>query len=45
MGVAVCLNWLANFVVSQTFPPLLSSLGPGPVFLGYAALGILPGCS
>jgi sugar porter (SP) family MFS transporter len=41
MGVAVCLNWLANFVVSQTFPSLLSSLGPGPVFLGYAVLGIL----
>src|SRR5947209_9708042 len=41
MGVAVFCNWGANFLVSQTFPPLLSSLGPGPVFLGYAALGVL----
>src|SRR5205085_6996075 len=43
MGVAVFANWGANFLVSQTFPPLLSSLGPGPVFLGYAALGVLAG--
>jgi SP family sugar:H+ symporter-like MFS transporter len=43
MGVAVFGNWAANFAVAQTFPPLLSSLGPGPVFLGYAALGILAG--
>jgi hypothetical protein len=41
MGVAVFGNWGANFLVSQTFPPLLSSLGPGPVFLGYAGLGVL----
>lgn len=41
MGVAVLCNWGANFLVSQTFPPLLSGLGPGPVFLGYAALGLL----
>lgn len=43
MGVAVFGNWLANLVVSQSFPSLLSSLGPGPVFLGYAALGVLAG--
>ena len=43
LGVAVMLNWAANFAVAQTFPPLLSSLGPGPVFLGYAALGLLAG--
>ena len=41
MGVAVFGNWAANFLVSQTFPPLLSALGPAPVFLGYAGLGIL----
>lgn len=41
MGVAVFCNWAANFLVSQTFPPLLKGLGPGPVFLGYAGLGIL----
>jgi sugar porter (SP) family MFS transporter len=43
MGVAVFGNWAANFLVSQTFPPLVSGLGPGPVFLGYAGLGILAG--
>jgi SP family sugar:H+ symporter-like MFS transporter len=43
MGVAVFGNWAANFAVSQTFPPLLKAVGPGPVFLGYAALGILAG--
>jgi sugar porter (SP) family MFS transporter len=43
MGIAVFGNWAANFLVSQTFPPLISRLGPGPVFLGYAALGLLAG--
>jgi sugar porter (SP) family MFS transporter len=43
MGVAVFGNWAANFLVSQTFPSLLKGLGPGPVFLGYAGLGILAG--
>jgi sugar porter (SP) family MFS transporter len=41
MGVAVFGNWAANFLVSQTFPPLLKGFGPGPVFLGYAVLGML----
>jgi hypothetical protein len=41
MGVAVCLHWGANFLVSQTFPVLLDAWGPGPVFLGYAAIGVL----
>jgi sugar porter (SP) family MFS transporter len=41
MGVAVVANWGANLLVSQTFPMLLSKFGPGPVFLGYAGLGVL----
>ena len=41
MGVAVFGNWAANFAVSQTFPPLIKAFGPGPVFLGYAGLGIV----
>jgi MFS transporter, SP family, sugar:H+ symporter len=41
MGVAIFLHWGANFAVSQTFPVLLSSFGPGPVFLGYAGMGVL----
>ncbi|CAN5568622.1 MAG: sugar porter family MFS transporter [Rubrobacteraceae bacterium] len=39
MGVAIFLHWAANFVVSQTFPVFLDSLGPGVVFLGYALVG------
>ena len=41
MGVAVCMNWFANFLVSQTFPIMLNSWGSGPVFLGYAFMGVL----
>ncbi len=43
MGVAVFGNWAANFAVAQTFPPLLNALGPGPIFLGYAGLGVVAG--
>jgi sugar porter (SP) family MFS transporter len=41
MGVAIFLHWIANFLVSQTFPSLLAFVGPGPVFLGYAVIGVL----
>jgi SP family sugar:H+ symporter-like MFS transporter len=41
MGLAVCLHWGANFLVSQTFPVMLDGWGPGPVFLGYAVIGML----
>jgi sugar porter (SP) family MFS transporter len=41
LGIAIFLHWLANFAVSQTFPLLLKGLGPGPVFLGYAFVGVL----
>ena len=43
MGVAVCLQWLANFAVAQTFPLFLSSFGTGASFLIYAGLGVLAG--
>ena len=35
------LHWGATFLVSQTFPVMLDSWGPGPVFLGYAGIGVL----
>jgi hypothetical protein len=41
MGVAVCLHWFANFLVSQSFPIMLDAWGSGPVFLGYAVIGVL----
>lgn len=41
MGFAIFLHWFANFVVSQTFPIALDAFGSGPVFLGYAAIGVV----
>ena len=41
MGIAVFLHWGANFLVSQSFPIMLDSWGAGPVFLGYAAIGVI----
>jgi SP family sugar:H+ symporter-like MFS transporter len=41
MGVAVFGQWAANLAVAQTFPLMLSAFGPGPVFLGYAAVGVI----
>jgi sugar porter (SP) family MFS transporter len=41
LGVAVFVNWAANFAVSQTFPVFLKAWGPGPVFLGYAVIGVI----
>jgi sugar porter (SP) family MFS transporter len=41
MGLAVFLHWGANFLVSQSFPIMLDSWGAGPVFLGYAVIGVL----
>ena len=39
IGVAVSLQWLANFAVSQSFPPARRRWGAGTVFLGYAGDG------
>jgi MFS transporter, SP family, sugar:H+ symporter len=41
MGVAIFLHWGANFAVSQTFPVLLDAFSAGPVFLGYAVIGLI----
>ncbi len=41
MGVAIFLHWGANFLVAQTFPPLIEGFGAGPVFLGYAVIGVI----
>jgi MFS transporter, SP family, sugar:H+ symporter len=40
MATGTVLLWGANYVVSQTFPVLLDSFGPGVVFLGYAVIGV-----
>jgi MFS transporter, SP family, sugar:H+ symporter len=41
LGVAVSLQWLANFAVSQSFPPMVDAWGAGTVFLGYAVMGLI----
>ncbi len=41
MGVAIFLHWGANFLVAQTFPILLNEFEAGPVFLGYAVIGVI----
>ena len=41
MGVAIFLHWAANFLVAQTFPILLNEFEAGPVFLGYAVIGVI----
>ena len=41
MGATIFLHWIANFAVSQTFPSLLTSVGSGITFLGYAVIGVL----
>ncbi len=42
-GVAVAWvsNWLANFAISLSFPPLLQAITPTGVFSGYAIVSVL----
>ncbi len=32
LSIAAAIQWIANFIVSTTFPPLLSSVGLGPAY-------------
>ena len=41
MSVAVIMLWLADFVVSQTFPRLTEQIGPANTFWAYAFLNFL----
>jgi sugar porter (SP) family MFS transporter len=41
MAVATLFNWLADFLVSLTFPTLTAIAGAGPVMIGYAAIGVI----
>ncbi len=36
LAVAAMMQWIANFVVSTTFPPLLANFGPGSAYGLYA---------
>jgi len=37
MGIAVLMHWVADYLVSQTFPVLKESIGPSNTFFCYAA--------
>ncbi|MGH3855767.1 MAG: sugar porter family MFS transporter [Pseudonocardiaceae bacterium] len=41
MAIATLFNWLAAFGVSLSFPTLAALAGPGVVFIGYAAAGVV----
>ena len=41
MGVAVCTNWIANFIVTATFLNLINLLGKSGTFWLYGIIGIL----
>ncbi|MCY8127654.1 MFS transporter, partial [Bacillus spizizenii] len=41
LGIASTCLWLANIVVSLSFPLLLDLIGTGILFLMYGAIGVL----
>jgi SP family arabinose:H+ symporter-like MFS transporter len=41
MSVAILMLWLADFIVTQTFPRMRESLGPANTFWTYAAFSLL----
>ena len=43
LSVAATAQWVANFVVSTTFPPLAGSLGLGATYAIYAVMAVLSG--
>lgn len=43
LALAACLQWVANYAISSTFPPMAESLGLGvsyAVYAGFAALSL-----
>ncbi|WP_020015776.1 sugar porter family MFS transporter [Promicromonospora sukumoe] len=41
LGVAAAMQWIANFAITLTFPPLLSAFGASVPYLMYAAFAAL----
>ncbi|MCP2263477.1 MFS transporter, sugar porter (SP) family [Promicromonospora thailandica] len=41
LGVAAAMQWIANFVITMTFPPLLSAFGAAVPYLLYAIFAAL----
>jgi sugar porter (SP) family MFS transporter len=41
LGVAAAMQWIANFAITMTFPPMLSAFGAAVPYLMYAAFAAL----
>ncbi|GAB3094103.1 sugar porter family MFS transporter [Isoptericola nanjingensis] len=41
LGVGAAANWIANFVITLTFPPMLDTFGPAIPYLMYAVFAVL----
>jgi SP family sugar:H+ symporter-like MFS transporter len=41
LGLAAAVNWLANFTITLTFPPMLANLGPAVPYGMYGAFAVL----
>lgn len=41
VGIAICCNWIANFIVTSTFLTLIQIFGRPAVFWGYGLIGVI----
>ncbi|MGW8567600.1 sugar porter family MFS transporter [Isoptericola sp. NPDC055881] len=41
LGVGAAANWIANFAITLTFPPMLATFGPAIPYLMYAIFAVL----
>jgi SP family sugar:H+ symporter-like MFS transporter len=41
LGVGAAANWIANFIITLTFPPMLDTFGPAIPYLMYAIFAVL----
>lgn len=41
LGVGAAANWIANFAITLTFPPMLDTFGPAIPYLMYAVFAVL----
>jgi len=41
LGVGAAANWIANFAITLTFPPMLDTFGPAIPYLMYAIFAVL----
>ena len=41
LGVGAAANWIANFAITLTFPPMLQTFGPAIPYLMYAVFAVL----